>query len=139
MTRGCSSAAPRPTTPASYRLRDDLALVQTVDFFTPIVDDPYDFGRIAAANALSDVYAMGGEPLSALNLVAFPLERLGPDVLARDPPRRRRRRRAAAGAMLVGGHSIDDPSRSTVSRSPARSTPRRCSPTPAGAPATRSC
>ena len=90
------------------RVRDDLALVQTVDFFTPIVDDPYDFGRIAAANALSDIYAMGAEPLSALNLVAFPLERLGPDVLAEilrgggDVVR-------AAGALLVGGHSIDDP------------------------------
>lgn len=90
------------------RVADDLALVQTVDFFTPIVDDPYDFGRIAAANALSDVYAMGGRPLSALSLVAFPLERLGGDVLARilrgglDVV-------AAAGAMVVGGHSIDDP------------------------------
>jgi len=90
------------------RVRDDLALVQTVDFFTPIVDDPYDFGRIAAANALSDVYAMGGEPVTALNLVAFPLERLGPDVLGEilrgggDVVR-------AAGALLVGGHSIDDP------------------------------
>ena len=55
-----------------YLVRDDLALVQTVDFFTPIVDDPYDFGRIAATNALSDVYAMGGRPLTALNIVAFP-------------------------------------------------------------------
>src|SRR3954453_2470894 len=63
------------------RVRDDLALVTTVDFFTPIVDDPYLFGRIAATNALSDVWAMGGEPLSALNLVAFPLESLGPDAL----------------------------------------------------------
>src|SRR6516225_9017624 len=64
-----------------YRLRDDLALVQTADFFTPIVDDPYDFGRIAAANALSDIYAMAAAPVSALNLVAFSLERLGADVL----------------------------------------------------------
>src|SRR5579859_822135 len=62
---------------AVFQLRPDLALVQTVDFFTPIVDDPFDFGRIAAANALSDVYAMGGMPLTALNLVAFPLGRLG--------------------------------------------------------------
>jgi len=91
-----------------YRLSDDLALVQTVDFFTPIVDDPYDFGRIAAANALSDVYAMGGRPLTALNLVAFPLERLGPDVLAAilrgglDVC-------AEAGVTVAGGHSIDDP------------------------------
>ena len=58
---------------AVFRISDDLALVQTIDFFTPIVDDPYDFGRIAAANALSDVYAMGGAPLLALNVVAFPL------------------------------------------------------------------
>src|SRR5208282_1111230 len=57
---------------AVYQLRDDLAIVQTVDFFTPIVDDPYDFGRIAAANAISDIYAMGAKPLTALNLVAFP-------------------------------------------------------------------
>ncbi len=64
-----------------YRLSDELALVSTVDFFTPIVDDPYDFGRIAAANALSDVYAMGGTPLTALNLVAYPLESLGGKVL----------------------------------------------------------
>jgi selenide,water dikinase len=88
-------------------LGDGRALVQTVDFFTPLVDDPYDFGRIAAANALSDVYAMGGTPLSALNIVAFPLEALGPEVLAAilrgglDVV-------AAAGAMLVGGHSIAD-------------------------------
>jgi selenide,water dikinase len=92
---------------AVIRVREDLALVQTIDFFTPLVDDPYDFGRIAAANALSDVYAMGGTPLSALNVVAFPLEQLGPDVLGAilrgglDVVR-------AAGAMLAGGHSIKD-------------------------------
>jgi selenide,water dikinase len=90
------------------RLRDDLALVQTVDFFTPIVDDPYWFGRIAAANALSDVYAMGGEPLSALNLVAFPLEDLGAEVL-RAILRGGHDAVAEAGASIVGGHSIDDP------------------------------
>ncbi len=66
---------------AVYRLADDLALVQTIDFFTPLVDDPFDFGRIAAANALSDVYAMGGRPVTAMNVVAFPLEQLGGDVL----------------------------------------------------------
>src|SRR3954451_2208195 len=90
------------------QVRDDLALVQTVDFFTPIVDDPYDFGRIAATNALSDVYAMGGEPVAALNLVAFPLERLGADVL-REILRGGGDVVRAAGALLVGGHSIDDP------------------------------
>jgi selenide, water dikinase len=92
---------------AVVRLRDDLALVQTVDFFTPIVDDPYDFGRIAAANALSDVYAMGGRPLSAMNVVAFPLERLGGDVLG-EILRGGADVVAAAGAVLAGGHSIDD-------------------------------
>jgi selenide, water dikinase len=92
---------------AVRRVRDDLALVQTVDFFTPIVDDPYDFGRIAAANALSDVYAMGGRPLTALNLVAFPLERLGGEVLG-DILRGGQAVVAAAGAAVVGGHSIDD-------------------------------
>jgi selenide,water dikinase len=91
-----------------YRLRDDLAIVQTVDFFTPIVDDPFAFGQIAAANALSDVYAMGAEPISALNLVAFPLEQLGPEVLSEilrggaDTAQR-------AGVAIIGGHSIDDP------------------------------
>ena len=89
------------------RVRDDLALVQTVDFFTPIVDDPYLFGRIAATNALSDVYAMGGRPLTALNLVAFSLEELGPDVLARIL-RGGLEAVTAAGAVVVGGHSIDD-------------------------------
>ena len=93
---------------AVVRLRDDLALVHTVDFFTPVVDDPYDFGRIAAANALSDVYAMGGTPLSALNLVAFPLEKLGGDVL-REILHGGHDVVAEAGAAIVGGHSIDDP------------------------------
>ena len=92
---------------AVYQLRDDLALVVTTDFFTPIVDDPYDWGRIAATNALSDVYAMGGAPLLALNLVAWPREGLPFELLARvldggaDVVR-------AAGALVGGGHSIDD-------------------------------
>jgi selenide,water dikinase len=90
-----------------YRVRDDLALVQTVDFFTPIVDDPYDFGRIAATNALSDVWAMGGEPISALNLVAFPLERLGVETLG-EILRGGGDVAAAAGVAVLGGHSIDD-------------------------------
>jgi selenide, water dikinase len=90
------------------QLTADLAIVQTVDFFTPIVDDPYAFGRIAATNALSDIYAMGAQPVSALNLVAFPLEALGPDVL-REILRGGADAAAAAGAAVVGGHSIDDP------------------------------
>jgi selenide,water dikinase len=93
---------------AVYRLSDSLALVSTADFFTPIVDDPYDFGRIAATNALSDVYAMGGTPLTALNLVAFPLADLGGDVL-REILRGGSDAAAAAGVAVVGGHSIDDP------------------------------
>ena len=93
---------------AVYRLRDDLAIVQTVDFFTPIVDDPYDFGRIAATNALSDIYAMGARPLLALNLVAFPLEQLGAEVLG-EILRGGADAAAAAGAAIAGGHSIDDP------------------------------
>src|SRR3954463_10737619 len=90
------------------QLTPDLAIVQTADFFTPIVDDPYAFGRIAATNALSDIYAMGGTPVSALNLVAYPLETLGPDVL-REILRGGGDAVAAAGASIVGGHSIDDP------------------------------
>lgn len=92
---------------AVYRLDDDRALVATADFFTPIVDDPRDFGRIAAANALSDIYAMGARPLLALNLVAFPRSLLdrgileailrGGDEVARE-----------AGVPVLGGHSIDD-------------------------------
>jgi selenide,water dikinase len=93
---------------AVFRVSDELALVMTIDFFTPIVDDPYDFGRIAAANALSDVYAMGGTPLAAMNVVAFPLERLGGDVL-REILRGGADVALAAGAPIVGGHSIDDP------------------------------
>ncbi len=93
---------------AVVRLSDEIALVSTVDFFTPIVDDPELFGRIAATNALSDVYAMGGEPVCALNLVAFPLEALGEDVL-RAILAGGGAAVAEAGASVVGGHSIDDP------------------------------
>src|SRR4051812_10510216 len=92
---------------AAYKVADDLAILTTVDFFTPIVDDPYDFGRIAATNALSDIYAMGGEPLTALNLVAYSLEELGGEVL-RDILRGGQDAAAGAGVAIVGGHSIDD-------------------------------
>jgi selenide, water dikinase len=90
-----------------YRLREDLAIVQTVDFFTPIVDDPFDFGRIAATNALSDIYAMGAVPVSALNLVAFSLESLGGEVLL-EILRGAGAVASEAGVSILGGHSIDD-------------------------------
>jgi len=92
---------------AVYRVSDELAVVTTVDFFTPIVDDPYDFGRVAATNALSDVYAMGGTPLTALNLVAYPVEDLGREPLV-EILRGGSDAAAAAGVAIVGGHSIDD-------------------------------
>ena len=91
---------------AIYKVTDDIALIQTVDFFTPIVDDPYMFGQIAAANSLSDVYAMGGEPKIALNIVGFP-NCLDPsilgDILAGGADKVKE-----AGAVLVGGHSVQD-------------------------------
>ena len=90
-----------------YRLRDDLALVHTVDFFTPIVDDPFDFGRIAAANALSDIYAMGATPVSALNLVAFSLQELGEEVLL-EILSGGAAIAAEGGVAILGGHSIED-------------------------------
>jgi len=90
-----------------YKLSDDLAIIQTIDFFTPIVDDPYDFGQIAAANALSDVYAMGGKPLTAMNVVCFPTKRLDISVL-KDILRGGIDKMREAGVTLVGGHSIDD-------------------------------
>jgi selenide,water dikinase len=90
-----------------YKLTDDLAIVQTIDFFTPIVDDPYSFGQIAAANAMSDVYAMGGKPLMAMNVVCFPIKTMDISILKKilaggvDKVHE-------AGAILVGGHSIED-------------------------------
>jgi selenide,water dikinase len=92
---------------AVYRLRDDLAVVVTTDFFTPIVDDPYDWGRIAATNALSDVYAMGGVPILALNLVGWPREGLDFALLARVLDGGAAVA-ADAGCLIAGGHSIDD-------------------------------
>jgi selenide, water dikinase len=92
---------------AVYRVSDELAVVTTVDFFTPIVDDPFDFGRVAAANALSDVYAMGGTPLTALNLVAYSLDELGGEPL-REILRGGAEVAREAGVAVVGGHSIDD-------------------------------
>ena len=91
---------------AVYRLRPDLALVQTIDFFPPIVDDPFSFGEIAVANALSDVYAMGGTPLLGLNVVAFPADH-PPEVLA-EILRGGASKAGEAGVLIVGGHTVDD-------------------------------
>jgi len=91
-----------------YRVNDDLALIQTVDFFTPIVDDPYWFGQIAAANALSDVYAMGGIPKTAMNLVGFPIGEMDIAIL-RAIIEGGIEKMKEAGVVLVGGHSVEDP------------------------------
>jgi selenide,water dikinase len=90
-----------------YRLTDDIALVQTIDFFTPIVDDPFSFGQIAAANALSDVYAMGGKPLTAMNMIAFPIKNLDRAILV-EILKGGYSKVQESGALLVGGHSIED-------------------------------
>jgi len=90
-----------------FRIDETTALVQTVDFFPPLVDDPYEFGRIAAANALSDIYAMGGEPLTALSIVGFPDKDLPLEILG-EILRGGHERVTAAGAVIVGGHSVRD-------------------------------
>jgi len=91
-----------------YRLTPEVALIQTVDFFTPVVNDPYQFGQIAAANALSDVYAMGGRPLTALNIAIFPLKTTPPEVL-KAILKGGMDKVHEAGALLVGGHSVEGP------------------------------
>ena len=90
-----------------YKITEDIAIIQTVDFFTPIVDDPYWFGQIAAANALSDVYAMGGIPKTAMNLVAFPIKDMDISVL-RQILQGGLDKMKEAGVVLVGGHSVED-------------------------------
>ncbi len=90
-----------------YRLRDDLALIQTVDFFTPIVDDPFIFGQVAVANALSDVYAMGGRPLLAMNIICFPINKMDISIL-QEILLGGMEKIQEAGVLLVGGHSIED-------------------------------
>ncbi len=91
-----------------YRISDTIALIQTLDFITPICDDPYDFGRIAACNSLSDVYAMGGKPLTAMNIVAFPTKKFSLDILAKILEGGQAVMNQA-GVQLLGGHSVDDP------------------------------
>ena len=90
-----------------YKLSDELALIQTLDFFTPIVNDPYTFGQVAVVNALSDVYAMGGKPLTAMNIVCFPVKKLDlsflTEILSGGLDKMRE-----AGVVLVGGHSVED-------------------------------
>jgi len=90
-----------------YKLSDDLAVIQTLDFFTPIVDDPYIFGQVAAANALSDVYAMGGKPLTAMNIVCFPVKTMDMSIL-REILTGGLAKLHEAGVTLVGGHSVED-------------------------------
>ena len=90
-----------------YKLSDDLAVIQTLDFFTPIVDDPYTFGQVAAANALSDVYAMGGKPLTAMNIVCFPIGKMSISIL-QEILRGGLDKMREAGVVLVGGHSVED-------------------------------
>lgn len=92
---------------AIYKLSDEIAIVTTADFITPPVDDPYRFGQIAAANAISDVYAMGGRPVTCLNLVAFPMKKLGPDIL-QEIVAGAVSKISEAGAVLAGGHSVED-------------------------------
>lgn len=89
-----------------YKINDDIAMIQTVDFFTPVVDDPYTFGQIAAANSLSDVYAMGGEPALALNIIGFP-NCLSPDIMA-EILKGGADKVMEAGATIAGGHSVED-------------------------------
>ena len=91
-----------------YKLTDDLALIQSIDYFTPIVDEPYMFGQIAAANALSDVYAMGGKPLIAMNVVCFPSETMDMSIL-REILKGGLDKMQEAGVILLGGHSVIDP------------------------------
>ena len=100
---GCDSFADAGV----YKVRDDLALVQTLDFFTPVVDDPYTYGQIAATNALSDVYAMGATPLTVMNIVCFPTRTLSPDILG-EILRGGAEKVLEAGALIVGGHSVED-------------------------------
>ena len=103
VVRGLAS----PDDAGVYQLTDELAIIQTIDYFTPIVNDPYTFGQIAVANALSDVYAMGGKPLTAMNVVCFPTKAMDISVL-KDILRGGADKMVEAEVALIGGHSIDD-------------------------------
>lgn len=97
----------KPDDAGVFRLNSQTALIQTLDFLTPVTDDPYEFGQIAAANSLSDVYAMGGDPLTVMNIVCFPSSDLDEDILARTL-KGGQDKINESGAILVGGHSVDD-------------------------------
>ena len=97
----------RPDDAGVYRISDSLALILTLDFFTPVVDDPYAFGQIAVTNSLSDVYAMGGRPVLAMNIICFPQE--GEVSILKDILKGGFDKMSEAGVLLVGGHSVDDP------------------------------
>jgi len=99
--------AGREDNAAVYKISDELAMIQTIDYITPVVDDPYQFGMIAAANALSDIYAMGGRPVTALNIIGFPNQSL-PLSIMEDIIRGGADKTAEAGVTIVGGHSITD-------------------------------
>ena len=116
---------------AVYRFSDDLALILTTDFFTPIVDRPYDFGAVAAANALSDVYAMAGVPMAALSLVGFPSGALPPEVLGGDPPRAPSTRQARRESPSSAGTRSRPTSRSSAWPWSGESIPGPSSPMPA--------
>ena len=118
-----------------YKLTPELALVQTVDFFTPIVDDPYTYGAIAAANSLSDVYAMGGRPISSLTVLAWPAKRIRGTWKKSS---RGRGENARSRLHDLGGHSVVDDEIKFGYAVPARFIPRALRPTPARAPATLS-
>jgi selenide,water dikinase len=90
-----------------FRITPEIALIQTVDFFTPIVDDPYAYGQIAAANSLSDVYAMGGRPITAMNICGFPSDDVPPEMMA-EVLKGAFDKVTESGALLVGGHSVED-------------------------------
>jgi selenide,water dikinase len=98
----------KPDDAGVYKITEDIAIVQTVDFFTPIIDDPFVFGQVAAANSLSDIYAMGGKPITAMNIVGFPIKKFEKGIL-REVLRGGLTKMAEADVVLVGGHSIDDP------------------------------
>lgn len=97
----------KPADAGIYQLTKDLAIIQTVDYFTPIVDDPYTFGQIAVANALSDIYAMGGKPITAMNIVCFPKKELKISIL-KEIIRGGMDKMHEAGVLLIGGHTVDD-------------------------------